>query len=185
METASAERLVSAPRRTPKMLSLSTPAFSRFLITRDPMPSARQYPPAVTAQVSHALCPLVRKRPLHRPARPPGLVNALRPPATTVSTTPFHGAWRATYDNVLASFGSENAVRLSTYLNWGKSGRASSINTIIGTKELEEAIDTARAERTATTWNIVGANLLALVDVTVIVGSLTIVRTYALLPRCD
>lgn len=35
----------------------------------------------------------------------------------------------------------------------------------------------AGTERTATTWDIVGANLLALIDLTVVVGSLAILRT--------
>ena len=65
------------------------------------------------------------------------------------------------------------------------SRRAISVSTKMGTKEFEEVIDPARAERTATAWNIVVANLLVLIDLTVVVGSLDIVRTYALLRRCD
>ena len=48
---------------------------------------------------------------------------------------------------------------------------------MIGTKEFEEVIDTAGTECIVITWDIVGANLPALIDLTVVVGSLAILRT--------
>lgn len=66
------------------------------------------------------------------------------------------------------------------YLNCCETGRTCSINAATRTCKLEEVIYSSRTECAATTWDVVGADLLALVHFTVVVSSLTIVGTNAL-----
>lgn len=57
-----------------------------------------------------------------------------------------------------------------THFNCGKPRRAGCVNAVAGTREFEEVVDATWSKCTASSWDVVCSDFLALIDFSVVVG---------------